>query len=337
MQYWEPLLRHLDKTHRVKASKVVRLLAETPHGEDRPEQVLVEQGVMTRHELLAAKSELMKVAACPIEPEALDRNVVWLVPQAMAQRYKAVCVGREDGRLVLAMVDPNDAFATDYIQMRTGYEIDRRVAYAGDVEAVIARLYESGPPVGRAPGSIREKVGQDVVRARTLDTVPIARPRRIEVDDDLTETPTLAVRPIPSVPTGRRVSLGEAPSAASVALEIARLNLDLCAERDEDRVIDKMLDTVMRIFPVEAASLLLIDWEKSQLYFREARGPGKRDVMEMALPLDPESSVAAWCVAHREPVNIAEASADPRHCAAVDQQLGYVTHSLLAVPVLWND
>jgi len=98
-----------------------------------------------------------------------------------------------------------------------------------------------------------------------------------------------------------------------------------------------MLETTMRIFGVEGASLLLIDWGKSMLAFRHARGPGTKEILDIELPLDPDSSVAAWSVAHREVVNVPEAGVDPRHCADVDRQTGYKTRSLLAAPVVWGD
>lgn len=361
LQYWDQLLLHLDRSRKVKASRVEQILQKEPQWADRPEQMLVDHHLISKDELLAVKSAMMNVPAVNVDVRALDPSVVCIVPQAMAQRYKAVCVERDGSSIILAMVDPNDAFALDYVQMRTGYEVVRRVAYAGDVEAVIQKLYAGGPPMGRAPGSIRERIGMEVVRGRSMDAVPLARPRVIELADDLTETarakPTVVAADGPSLRGGsggavgvqrqtagipRLSSTGEKGGPRSgaaddrIGLELARLSLDLIGEQDEDALIDKMLDTAMRLFHIDAASLLLIDWERSQLYFREARGPGHREVLELALPLDPDSSVAAWCVAHRQPANIADAARDPRHCQEVDRQLGYTTRSLLAAPVIWG-
>lgn len=332
-QYFEKLIQHLARSHGLKVSRVQRLLDNDPKWAERPEQMLVENQLVSKAELLKAKSELMGVAAMELDFKTLEPSVVSILPQAMALRYGAVCVANDGSHVKVAMVDPTDIFAVGYIQMRTGYDVELRTAYAGDVVQVIGKMYASGPPLGHAPVSIRERVGQEVVRARTL------QPRGVSVGSHITETPIK-----PSGFAARRIALPEpsrggvaAPSADRVALELARLSVNLINELDEDVLIDRILDTAMQLFRIEAASLLLIDWEKSQLFFREARGPGTSEILEMALPLDPNTSVAAWCVANRVAVNIPDVAKDPRHCPDVDRKVGYTTRTLLAAPILWRD
>ncbi len=337
MQNRDQLLEHLCKTGRVK-SALAATLRQDPDWETHGEQRLVESGLVSAAELLGAKSTLTGIPAQPLDPRELDQTVVGLIPRAMAIRYQAICTRRDGERIFVALVDPTDSFAIDYIQMRTGYTVERRVAYAGDVAAVVEACYAQSPPQGRAPQSIRERIGQEVVRARSLQAGPIARPRRLEIPSELTETPmtqpALASK-TRSLPTSKVPSPSREVDRSALAL--AHLCTELCSELNEDALIDRILDTAMQLFPVEACSLILIDWSSSTLFFREARGRVKREVEGLALPLDPARSVAAWCVAHRAPVNIPDVRNDPRHCKEVDALVGFTTRSLLAVPVISGD
>jgi GAF domain-containing protein len=47
--------------------------------------------------------------------------------------------------------------------------------------------------------------------------------------------------------------------------------------------------------------------------------------------------IAGWVARHREPVRLADASADPRHYSAIADRTGLVPHSMLCVPVVKKD
>jgi diguanylate cyclase (GGDEF)-like protein len=87
--------------------------------------------------------------------------------------------------------------------------------------------------------------------------------------------------------------------------------------------------------PNEATSLVLLDESGRELAFTASRTlrPGVID----GLRLSCDRGIAGWVARHREPVRLADASADPRHDSAIAGRTGLVPHSMLCVPVVKKD
>ena len=56
--------------------------------------------------------ELIELNKLKLAPENAQN-----IPEAMARRYKMLCVGVLDNRVTLAMVDPTDIFAIDDVRL----------------------------------------------------------------------------------------------------------------------------------------------------------------------------------------------------------------------------
>lgn len=98
------------------------------------DKVLVEKNLVTKDQLLEAKSKAQGVGSIDLDKIRIDPNAVVLVPQAMAKRYLIICVGKRAGGIMLAMEDPGDAFAKEYVKMRTGFAVQPLACYIGDLE-----------------------------------------------------------------------------------------------------------------------------------------------------------------------------------------------------------
>ncbi|MFQ5794893.1 MAG: type II secretion system protein GspE, partial [Candidatus Bipolaricaulia bacterium] len=77
----------------------------------------------------------------PLSPERLDEEIVRLIPESMARRHVIIPVGKENGRLKLAMADPSDLFATDDVAFRTGYEIEPVLGARDDILSSLAYVF----------------------------------------------------------------------------------------------------------------------------------------------------------------------------------------------------
>jgi type IV pilus assembly protein PilB len=111
-------------------------------------RVLVDQGVLTEAQLVAALAtqigmRFVDLTEAPIDGAALSR-----IPGNVARRHTAIPIGFEDGRLVVAMADPANVFAIDDIKQiasQRGYvDIKPVVATRNDVVAAIDRFYRAG-------------------------------------------------------------------------------------------------------------------------------------------------------------------------------------------------
>jgi diguanylate cyclase (GGDEF)-like protein len=87
--------------------------------------------------------------------------------------------------------------------------------------------------------------------------------------------------------------------------------------------------------PNEAASLVLLDDAGRERAFTASRAlrPGVID----GLRLSCNRGIAGWVGRHREPVRLADASADPRHYSVIADRTGLVPRSMLCVPVVKKD
>ncbi|MEW6278878.1 MAG: GspE/PulE family protein [Candidatus Eremiobacterota bacterium] len=92
-------------------------------------------------EELQAKAKRMRVRFVNLLELELDKEVGAIIPEAMARRYKLVCIGKLERRVTLAMSDPLDVFAIDDIRIRTGFEVDAVLGRAGDIIKAIDHIY----------------------------------------------------------------------------------------------------------------------------------------------------------------------------------------------------
>ena len=61
----------------------------------------------------------------------------------MARRYHALPLGFDQGRLIVAMMNPNDVIAIDDLRLLTGYDIQPVMVPDSELEAVTRRMVHS--------------------------------------------------------------------------------------------------------------------------------------------------------------------------------------------------
>ena len=111
-------------------------------------------------------------------------------------------------------------------------------------------------------------------------------------------------------------------------LEVARL---LSSKLELSELLTTVLGLASRVVDAETASLLLLDEATQELYFDVALGLGE-DLSKVRLKLG--QGIAGTVAQTRKPEIINEVRGDPRWSSAMDEQTGFVTRSILAVPIL---
>jgi type IV pilus assembly protein PilB len=77
----------------------------------------------------------------------IDAAATALLPEALCRRYRALPIGEEDGKLLVAMSDPANVYALDDIRTITGRDVRPVVATANDVEQSIQKFSGMGEQV----------------------------------------------------------------------------------------------------------------------------------------------------------------------------------------------
>jgi HD-GYP domain-containing protein (c-di-GMP phosphodiesterase class II) len=109
------------------------------------------------------------------------------------------------------------------------------------------------------------------------------------------------------------------------SLEIVNSSLSL------DVVLDNLMSMGMQLINAEAASILLMDDELGQLYFAAATGAKKEEMKRIYLKKG--EGIAGWVVDHGETLLIPDVNKDERFSRKADKTSGFVTKSILAVPL----
>ena len=99
---------------------------------------------------------------------------------------------------------------------------------------------------------------------------------------------------------------------------------------DLDALLVYILEAAMRLVKCEASSLLLVE-NADTLKFRVALGPA--GVKALAIPVAAKGSIAGWVVENNESLIINDVAQDPRFFGAVQEKTGYVTKTMVAVPL----
>ena len=102
-------------------------------------RVLIDLGMVKETDLVAALARQVGLDYVDLTDQHIDPAAASLVSEQVARRYRAMPIGFEDGRLIVAMSDPSNVFALDDIRTITGMDVKPVVATAGDIEAAIRR------------------------------------------------------------------------------------------------------------------------------------------------------------------------------------------------------
>jgi diguanylate cyclase (GGDEF)-like protein len=102
-----------------------------------------------------------------------------------------------------------------------------------------------------------------------------------------------------------------------------------------DQVLRTIMEKINEVLRPDTWSLLLMDAEKSELYFQIATGKGADSLKDMRIKMG--QGVAGWVAQTGEVVVVPDTTKDSRFFAKVDQQTRIETRSIVAVPVRFRD
>src|SRR3712207_1461486 len=104
-------------------------------------QVLLDSNVVTSDQLARAVADRFSLDHVRLDSFQVDMGAANLVEAAVARRLEAVPIGwREDGSLLVAMVNPSNVLAIDDIAMITDRRVHPAVVSNDDLYALLSKL-----------------------------------------------------------------------------------------------------------------------------------------------------------------------------------------------------
>lgn len=124
-------------------------------------------------------------------------------------------------------------------------------------------------------------------------------------------------------------SLDSRVSQLSILNEVSGL---LISSLDHNVVRHRAMEAITRLMRAEAGSLLLLDREKSELYFEVALGEKGKKLKEIRLKMG--EGIAGWVAEHNRPVITHDVTKDRRFQGKVDRESKFRTRNMVCVPVV---
>lgn len=113
---------------------------------------------------------------------------------------------------------------------------------------------------------------------------------------------------------------------------LAKISQDLASTLALTTLLNRIVQAAADLSNAEAASILLYDENKQQLYFVAANNLNEPLMRGLIVPV--EGSIAGWIVTHLQPVIISDTQKDPRHFGGIAESTKVTTTSMLGVPLI---
>jgi type IV pilus assembly protein PilB len=140
-------------------------------------RVLIDLGFIRERDLVKALAQQVGLDFVDLSEYSIDAASTTLLPEQLARRYRALPIGEQDGKLLVAMSDPANVFALDDIRSVTGRSVQPLVATAQDVEQAINKYSQIGDQVEAIASEASEALdpGTEGDVEAALEDAPIVR------------------------------------------------------------------------------------------------------------------------------------------------------------------
>jgi type IV pilus assembly protein PilB len=147
-------------------------LAETEAEErgQRLEDLLISKGFLTEDDLRRAKSYILGIPFVDLKRELIPRAVLSLIPEPLARKHNLVAYKKTGDTLEIAMLDPLDLEAIDFIKKGSNLKILPRLT---DVESMKNALVQYQKSLKAEFGDIIQKESLNLKQANNLDSAEL--------------------------------------------------------------------------------------------------------------------------------------------------------------------
>ncbi len=117
--------------------------------------------------------------------------------------------------------------------------------------------------------------------------------------------------------------------------QLVQISVTLNSTLDPNLLLRFIIQKAAELLQCEAASILLYDERRDELFFTTASGSDPSQLAQIPVPL--EGSIAGTVFRENRPLMINDVTHDPRHYAQVGEQVKFQPRMLLAVPMRIHD
>jgi type IV pilus assembly protein PilB len=151
---------------------------------ERLGQVLIELKLIDEEVLLKyLGAQFRKEAITRQELQALDPNVVRLVPEEVARQHGVIAAHRQGRKLIVATADPLNVVALDDLRRATGLEVDFKIGPGSAIQEAIEKMYRRMVSTEGIDEALRNDLGLNLNITATAELTEDLKTLRTQADD----------------------------------------------------------------------------------------------------------------------------------------------------------
>lgn len=131
----------LLQTGQITNEQLDEALSEQKNSKERIGAILVRKGIISEQRLLETLELQLGIPYVNLSNRKIEPNILTLVPEHIAKRYRVFPVEKMGERLVLAMLDPTDLYALDDLRLALNCEIQPVIVAEGDLERAFSQYF----------------------------------------------------------------------------------------------------------------------------------------------------------------------------------------------------
>lgn len=105
------------------------------------DKILIQHNIVSADKITQAKAQLLNVPFIKLEGKAISADVLNLVPEPAARRYKIIPFEKSKDELWVAMEDPLDIQIIQFVEKRSGMRVKPFLALSEDILKIIGDQY----------------------------------------------------------------------------------------------------------------------------------------------------------------------------------------------------
>lgn len=131
----------LFKQGLINSDQLSALRLESINSDTPVEKILIQRNVVPIDKIIQAKAQILNVPYINLSGRAIAADVLNLVPEAAARRYKIIPFEKKGEELYVAMADPLDIQISQFVEKRAGLRVKPYLAQADDILKSISDQY----------------------------------------------------------------------------------------------------------------------------------------------------------------------------------------------------
>lgn len=170
----------LTKAGKLKPAELDKLRAEEKRTKKPLQDLVIKNEIMNEVELTKLYAKEIGVPFVELDPKTIDKKDLALLPERVARQYNAVLFDIKDGVKQVAMEDPDDVQAVDFLQKYVGSNLTLHIATKPNIITALDQYREG---ISSELGKVidvevtkEEEVGDEVVSEEDVaEDSPIAQ------------------------------------------------------------------------------------------------------------------------------------------------------------------